>query len=93
MAFGLRRYAALLGARGDHRAVVRVLGTASSAPDTAGTLLVAGPSAEKDLLATARRALTKEEFASAWAEGRSLTLEDAVARALALSHFNPNTTG
>jgi predicted ATPase/transcriptional regulator with XRE-family HTH domain len=82
MAHALRHCAALRCASGDYRGAVRILGAASSVHDTAGVALVTGPAAEKDLLAAARRTLGENEYAGAWVEGLSLTLEDAIADAL-----------
>jgi tetratricopeptide (TPR) repeat protein len=82
MAHGLRHCAALRYARGDYRGAVRIFGAASSIHDTVGVALVAGSATESDLLAATRRALGKDEFAAAWAEGLSLTVEDAIADVL-----------
>jgi tetratricopeptide (TPR) repeat protein len=82
IARALRHCAALRCASGDYRGAVRILGAASSVHDTAGVVQVAGPTREVDLLAAARRSLGDAEFAVAWAQGLSLTLEDAIADVL-----------
>jgi uncharacterized protein HemY len=81
MAHALRHYAAIRSARGDHRAVVRILGATASVRDAPELTLVAlfAPAGDEELVAAARQALSEDDFAVAWAEGQSLTPEQAIA--------------
>jgi xanthosine utilization system XapX-like protein len=80
MAHALRHYAAIRGARGDHRAAVRILGATASVRDAPELTLVSlfAPAADEDVIAAARQALSEDEFAVAWAEGQALTVEQAI---------------
>jgi len=77
MAHTLRHYAVIRGARGDHRAAVRIHGATASIRDAPELTLIAlfAPASDEEVLATARQVLDDEEFAAAWAEGQALTLE------------------
>ncbi len=75
MAHAVRHYAAIRRARGDHWAAVRILSTISSVHDAPELTLVALPAGDEEVEAAARLALGEDEFAMAWAEGKSLTLE------------------
>ena len=86
----LRRYAAMCAAHGDPRAAVRIFGATSpihAFPAIDGIDLQA---AEDGIVAAARQALGDDEFAAAWAEGRSITLEQATAEIL---HEETNKSG
>jgi non-specific serine/threonine protein kinase len=76
-ALALRHYAAMCAARGDAGRAARIVGVTSSIGQTP---LVHQPIPlnDDDITAAARRALGEDAFAVAWAEGRTMTLEQAV---------------
>jgi tetratricopeptide (TPR) repeat protein len=81
---GLEGYAASLGAAGDGPKAARLLGAAEALRAALGSPLPPGERAEHgQWLAAARAALGDEGFAVAWAEGRTMSWEEAVAYALA----------
>jgi non-specific serine/threonine protein kinase len=80
MAYALRRYAALCASGGDHVHAVRILGAASVVHDL--TPLMDLSSAADDVTTTLRKTLGEDEFAAAWVEGQSITLEQAIAAIL-----------
>ena len=77
MAHTLRHYAVIRGARGDHRAAVRIYSATASIRDAPELTLIAlfAPASDEEVVATARQVLDDDEFAAAWAEGQALTLE------------------
>jgi tetratricopeptide (TPR) repeat protein len=79
MAHALRHYAAMCAARGDHRGAVRILGTTSLVHDFKSWSMFNLLVAEADVTAVARQALGEHDFAVAWAEGQSITIEQATA--------------
>ena len=83
VAYALERYAVVCIAREDHRRAVRLFGAAATAPRSDDPFLGAGLLEADEYLATTRLALGEDEFASAWGEGRSMSLESAVELALA----------
>jgi tetratricopeptide (TPR) repeat protein len=85
VAHALRHYAAMCGARGDHRGAVRIFSALSTVTDSPGTTMVMASlrtGQEADVVAAARWALGDEDFAAACAEGRSITLEQVTAEVL-----------
>jgi hypothetical protein len=73
---------ALSGARSERAA--RLLGNAEGLRGAMGTPLAPGDRAEHDRsVAAARAALGENAFAAAWAEGRAMDLDQAIADALA----------
>jgi tetratricopeptide (TPR) repeat protein len=81
--YSLYCYAALCAARGDHRRAARLFGAGRAAPPTAGDEFDLLPRThEAAEVEAARQALGQSAFAAAWAEGRAMTLEQAVAYAL-----------
>jgi hypothetical protein len=76
-AVALRHYAAMCVARGDPGRAARIVGATSS---VAQAPLVIQPMSLTDgeISAASRRALGEDAFAVAWAEGRAMTLEQAV---------------
>jgi tetratricopeptide (TPR) repeat protein len=83
VAVALDGLAAVAGARNDPHRAARLWGAAESIREAAKTALwpTIRPDHERHL-ATARAALPPEAFAAAWAEGRAMTQEQAVAYAL-----------
>jgi predicted ATPase len=79
MAHALRHYAAMCAARGDHRGAVRIFGTTSLVHDLKSCSMFMPLPAEDDVTAAARQALGEHDFAVAWAEGQSITIEQATA--------------
>jgi hypothetical protein len=67
--------------RGDPRGAVRILGAASPVHDLLSVMFNL-PASEAEIVAAARRTLGEVEFAVAWAEGQSITLEQATAEIL-----------
>jgi hypothetical protein len=96
IAFALETLAQLVVARAadspaDHRAAVRLLGAAESLRES----IRFPPSPDEKvafdaLLAAARATLRDEAFAAAWAEGRSMTQDQAMVCALEI--VDPHTT-
>jgi hypothetical protein len=71
--------------------MTRLLGAALTLREAAGKPPQPGwRSACDQLILAARGALTEEAFAAAWAEGRALTLEEAVAYALQGGDTSPS---
>jgi tetratricopeptide (TPR) repeat protein len=68
---------------GDPRRAIRLFAAAEARRDALGKWLQAEVRGERDAeLALARTSLGEDAFAAAWAEGRAMTLEQAVAYAL-----------
>jgi tetratricopeptide (TPR) repeat protein len=80
----LELLAAIAAAQGQARRGARLLAAAEGLREALGTPLppVERPDVER-CVAAARAALGEAEFAAAWAEGRAMSLEEAVALALA----------
>jgi tetratricopeptide (TPR) repeat protein len=78
IAYALRRCAALCASGGEPLRAVRILGTASVIHDLPLML----SSAADEEAAAALQTLGKDEFATAWAEGQSITMEQAAAEIL-----------
>jgi predicted ATPase len=71
-------------AEGKPERAARLLGAAEALQNTAGVLVGSADRAEKERqVASVRDALDKDTFESAWAEGRAMTLEQAIEYALA----------
>ena len=72
-------------AEGKPQRAARLLGAAEALRDTAGVLVGRADRAEHDRqVASVRGAMDKDTFESAWAEGRAMTLEQAIEYALAV---------
>ncbi|HUG38093.1 MAG TPA: hypothetical protein VML54_14135 [Candidatus Limnocylindrales bacterium] len=68
---------------GDHARAARLLGAAEALRDASGTREMPDwPRANDQDVAAVRAALGDEAFAAAWAEGRAMSMEQAVAYAL-----------
>jgi len=78
----LRHYAAMCVARGNSRGAVRIFGATSSIHEFPASVMIDLPAAEDDFISAARQALGDDEFAAVWAEGQSITLEQATAEIL-----------
>jgi predicted ATPase/DNA-binding SARP family transcriptional activator len=79
----LEDFAGLAGRQGQFERAVRLLGAAEALCASLGRTLPIGLAAEyKRTVEAAHAALSEEAFAAIWEEGRSLTLEQAVAYAL-----------
>ncbi|MBV9911006.1 MAG: hypothetical protein JOZ93_00440, partial [Sinobacteraceae bacterium] len=76
VAVALRHYAALCVALGEPGRAVRTL--AATASIRKAPLLIHIPIVEEEIIAAARRTLSDDEFAIAWAEGQSMTLEQVM---------------
>jgi non-specific serine/threonine protein kinase len=76
-ALGLRHYAAMCAARGDPARAARIVG-AISWIGQAPLHIQPIPLTDDEIIATVRRTLGEGAFAVAWAEGRTMTLEQAV---------------
>ncbi len=81
IAHALRHYAAMCGMCGALRLAVRIFGATSPIHGFSATMFDLA-AAEDHVLVAARRALGEDEFAVAWAEGQSITLEQATAEVL-----------
>jgi predicted ATPase/DNA-binding SARP family transcriptional activator len=80
----LEGLAAAVGAQGQPQAAARLLGAADSLRVVIGTPVPIEAQADYDRsVAGARDALGEEAFAAAWAEGRAMSLEQAIRAALA----------
>jgi tetratricopeptide (TPR) repeat protein len=80
----LDRFANLAMAQGQAIRATRLLGAADAAREVAGSPLPPVEREEQDqIIAAARSALEENAFAVAWAEGQAMSLEQAVAYALA----------
>jgi predicted ATPase len=88
IAYQLEHMAYVVGAQSQEKRAVRLLGAAKVLRESmnspiGGGGVIADEQAEYDhAVATARAALGEEEFAEVWAEGKAMTLEQAVAYAL-----------
>jgi hypothetical protein len=83
IACSLEDFAGLAGRQGQFERAVRLLGAAEAVAATLRRTLPVAVAAEyARTAAAARAALSEEAFAAAWAEGRVMTLEEAVAYAL-----------
>src|SRR5207253_3122019 len=87
MALAVRQYAALLGARGEHRRALRLLGALARRPDLQfdrdlprelSALVVE----EQRIMDDARTVLGDRAYTDAWAEGEAMTLEQVSAEIL-----------
>ena len=79
----LERFANLAMAEGQVTRAVRLLGSADAAREIMGASQPSSEREEQDqIVAAARSALEENAFAAAWAEGRAMSLEQAVAYAL-----------
>jgi non-specific serine/threonine protein kinase len=76
-ALALRHYAAMCIARGYPVPAARILGATSSIGQSP-LMIQPIPLADDDITAAARRTLGEDAFAFAWAEGRAMTLDQAV---------------
>jgi hypothetical protein len=76
IAVALRHYAALCVARGKPARAVRIFGATASIRKA--PLLIHIPMVDEDIIATARRTLRDDQFAIAWTEGQSMTLEQVM---------------
>lgn len=73
-------------AQGDAKRSARLFGAAEALHEAIGEILEPEDRAEYDRYrAIARAALTEEAFAAAWAKGRAMTIEQAIAEALELA--------
>jgi hypothetical protein len=83
MARSLEEFAGLAGRQGQWERAVRLLGAAEAVVQTLGRSLPVAMSEEyQRTVEGARSALGEAAFAAAWAEGRALTLDDAIVFAL-----------
>ena len=96
-ALGLDALARALGAVGRAGQAIRVFAAAAALREATGMVVpAAGRAAHDRWVAEARRGLDDQAFAAAWAEGRALTFEQAVALAIAVvppSHPAPRPAG
>ena len=76
IAVALRHYAAMCVGRGEPGRAVPIFAATESIRKS--PLLIQIPLIDKDVIATARRALRDDQFAIEWAEGQSMTLEQVV---------------
>jgi non-specific serine/threonine protein kinase len=82
-AYSLEGFASLAAAQGHAERAVRLRGAAEALREAIGVPLPAVDRAQYDhYVETARAALGEKTFAAAWAEGRKMTMEEAVAYAL-----------
>jgi tetratricopeptide (TPR) repeat protein len=89
-AFTLCGMAALAAAEGAHRRAARLAGAAAGMCERSGLRPERTQQAGfGERLAAARAALGEEAFAAAWAHGRAMTLEQAIADALAETPEEP----
>jgi tetratricopeptide (TPR) repeat protein len=83
-ACSLEDFAGLAVRQGQYERAVRLLGAVEALAATLGRTSPSGDSSEVErTVAIAQAALSEERFAAAWEEGRAMTLEQAVAYALA----------
>jgi tetratricopeptide (TPR) repeat protein len=73
----LEGLAAVIALRGDSRQAARLAGAAEAMQERAGAS-VAYPREHERLVSALRTAMSEQEFASAWASGRTLTAERAI---------------
>ena len=84
MAFGLERFAIVAAANGRAQRALQLAGAASALREAIGTSLgAAAHSALESRLATARASLRRDLAEAAWARGRAMSMDAAVAFALA----------
>ena len=84
MAFGLERFAIVAAANGRAQRALQLAGAASALREAIGTPLgAAAHSALETRLATARASLRRDLAEAAWTRGRAMTMDAAVAFALA----------
>jgi predicted ATPase/class 3 adenylate cyclase len=84
MAECLAGLAAVIGAEGEPEVAARLFGAAESLLESIGAVIWPSNRADHERnVATARARLDPDTFAAAWAAGRALTAEQAVAEALA----------
>ncbi len=82
-AWRLEGFAGLAALQGQPERAARLFGAAQAALDMIGAALVQSDRAEYDRhLALARNQLSEDAFASAWDEGRAMTLDEAIDYAL-----------
>jgi predicted ATPase len=80
---GLEELAAVAVTQGQHERVARLFGAAAGIREAMRAPLPPAERAEHDRsVAAVRTALGEEAFAAAWAEGRAMSLEEAVSHAL-----------
>jgi predicted ATPase len=83
IAYGLEGVAAAAGAQGQPERAALIFGAAEALREVLGAPLTPSDRAEYDrYVAAARAALDEAAFAAAWAEGRALPLDQAIAIAL-----------
>jgi len=83
VAVALPRLAAVLGAQGHVELAAQVFGAAEALREAVGTTLAPDQTADWDRsVGAVREALGEEAFEQAWAEGRGMTTEEAIACAL-----------
>jgi DNA-binding CsgD family transcriptional regulator len=85
VAEALAGLADVAAAAGDPRQAVRLLGAVAEIAETQGVPRLPHETLLRRAVAAARAALDEPTFAVAWAEGRTLTIEQAMAEALDLS--------
>jgi DNA-binding CsgD family transcriptional regulator len=91
---GLSELAAIAAERGELRLAVRLYGSVAALREAIGAPLAPADRAGHDAAVGAVRAsLTSDAFAVAWAEGRALSLDQAVAEVTALDHEARTTDG
>jgi tetratricopeptide (TPR) repeat protein len=90
---GLAYVALQASPAGDPRRAVRLLGATVALGAGGWTPMRIEPDRPERVRAAARAALGEEAFAAAWAEGQAMTLEEAVALALADQTERPNQQG
>ena len=94
IALALEGWAGLAGVLGQPARAARLFGAAAALREAVGTPV---PPAERPMheraVEAARSPLGEERFAAAWAAGRSLTLEEAIAEAEALVPAGSSPTG
>jgi predicted ATPase len=87
IAQGLEDFAGLAGRQQRWERAVRLLGAAEGVAELVGRSLPVSVRTEyQRTVEGARKALGEAEFAAAWAEGRAMSLEEAVAEAVANAH-------
>ena len=81
MTLALRKLAGLSAAAGDPRRAARLFGATEAARGDRMMIALRSDRWEEDLR-LARAALDEAAFAAAWAKGRAMTLDEAIADAL-----------
>jgi non-specific serine/threonine protein kinase len=83
-AYALDRWATMCAARGQYRRAARLFSAASAMPRNSDAyFLFADPAGAEEDLAATRLALGETAFATAWADGRAMTPDQALEDALA----------